>query len=125
MTVIKKVFADEDGGTITEYTNAYIAKKSDSQKAMQWLSLMKAHLVHFTKEDTGSIGVRAYILDYKGVGNRRTLQGIVYCKVDIGSVGDYFIDVWPREVLLKIGAPREQTKPIRTSYRGDRVYKVV
>lgn len=122
--IIKKYLA-EDGTTITEYTNAYVSKKSDAEKAMKWLKAISAHLAHFSKKDEGSIGLRAYILSYKGVGQRRTLQGVIYAKVDIGKVGDYFIDIWPRAVLLKIGAPLDELKPIRCAVEGDRVYKVI
>lgn len=125
MTMIIKKYECEDGETITEYTSAYIPKKSDAQKAMLWLSAMKAHLVHFSKKDEGSTGLRAYILSYKGNGKRRALQGISYCRVDIGKVGAKFMDVWPRRTLMEIGAPNKQIAPIRVMVDGDKVYKVI
>jgi len=110
---------------IKVYTNAYIPKKSDSEKAMTWLSLMEKHLIHFSKEDEDAIDVPTYILTYKGVGNRRTLEGILYCKVDVGRVGKMYADFWIKTILLKIGAPIVPSVPIHVKFLGDKIYKVV
>ena len=110
---------------IGSYTRAYIPKKSDSEKAMLWLTLMQKHLAHFTKADEDGIGVPAYLLTYKGVGSRRTLQGIIYCKVDVGRIGKTYGDFWLQETLLRIGAPVKPIVPIRVKIDGDKIYKVI
>lgn len=111
--------------TIDELTKARIAKKSDAESAMLWLNIIRAHLTRFTKEDEGAMGVPAYILSYKGKRKNRAFQGLIYCKVDIGSVGKRLMDVYVRERMFAKGCPTDPENPLRLDREGDAIYKVV
>lgn len=91
-----------------------------------WDAVGSGEVRPLTKEDDGKTG--ALILDVVYLPHRKapgTLAGARIIRADVGHVGNHYVDLWTREVVLDpSGASMLRANPFRTASDKSRLFLI-